>query len=98
GIKQTYMGVKSIFADAGAGDDVIDLRNVRAPAYAAFGGIRGGAGDDTLYAGRGGGPYYGNDGDDTIIGNEAEDGFIGANDEFHGGTGNDTLTGNQGDD
>ncbi|MBM3881910.1 MAG: LEPR-XLL domain-containing protein, partial [Verrucomicrobia bacterium] len=97
GIKQTYEGVKKILADGGAGNDTIDLRSVVVPSESGK-GVRGGAGNDTIYASKGGGKYYGDAGDDVIQGREAEDDFTGAVDIIYGGAGNDTLTGNEGDD
>ena len=95
GIKQTFFGVKSIIVKAGVGNDRLDLRGVLSPAN-----VRGGAGSDTLFAGRAltGNQFYGDDGNDVITGEEADDGFDGANDEFHGGAGEDSLIGNEGDD
>jgi len=97
GIKQTYEGVKVIRADGGQGNDTIDLRAVLSPADSAE-GVRGGAGNDTVYGSKGGGTYYGDAGDDVIVGRIAEDDFEGANEIIYGGPGNDTLTGNEGDD
>ena len=97
GIKQTYDGVKKIYADGGDGNDTIDLRSVLAPADAtSF--VSGGAGNDTIYAGQGGGTFHGDDGNDTIAGAEAEDDFAGANDTIYGDAGADKLTGHEGDD
>lgn len=91
GITQSYAKVKSIKALAGKGNDTVDLRGVLAPAE-----VRGGDGNDALYAGKGeGSVYYGDAGDDTITAQEAEDGFEGVADTFYGGTGNDTLTGRE---
>ena len=99
GIKQTYYGVKKIWALCGAGNDTLDLRSVLAPIDAAAGrGIHGGPGDDTLYAGRGIGAYYGDDGNDVITAEVSDGTFTGVADEFHGGSGDDTLTGLDGND
>ncbi|MBL9126808.1 MAG: carboxypeptidase regulatory-like domain-containing protein, partial [Verrucomicrobiales bacterium] len=93
GIKQTYHGVKSIIAEAGDGDDTVDLTGVWVPAT-----VHGGDGDDTLKASRGGGEYYGDAGNDTISSEAATSDFAGVDDVFHGGDGNDTLTGREGND
>ncbi|MCC6233547.1 MAG: hypothetical protein IT580_12930, partial [Verrucomicrobiales bacterium] len=94
GIKQTYYGVKKIWALGGKGDDTLDLRGVLAPVDTGAGrGIRGGSGNDTLYAGRGGGPYHGDEGNDVITAEETSDSFAGVADEFYGGSGDDLLTG-----
>ncbi|MBI2924677.1 MAG: carboxypeptidase regulatory-like domain-containing protein, partial [Verrucomicrobia bacterium] len=97
GIKQTYNGVKKIYADGGAGSDTIDLRGVLAPADSAT-YVSGGGGNDTIYASKGGGIYHGDDGSDTIVGHPAEDDFAGINDTLYGDGGADTLTGNEGND
>ncbi|MBL9139058.1 MAG: M10 family metallopeptidase C-terminal domain-containing protein [Verrucomicrobiales bacterium] len=94
GIKQTYFGVKKIWAVAGKGNDTLDLRGVLAPVDTAAGrGIHGGSGNDTIYAGRGAGRYDGDDGDDVITAEESSGDFAGVVDEFHGGAGDDILTG-----
>ncbi len=97
GMTQTYKGVKKLYARAGIGNDVIDLRGVLAAVHSPE-GIHGGPGNDTLFAGRGGGPFFGDAGDDLIVGEEAGEDFSGLNDEFHGGSGDDTLTGSDGED
>jgi len=93
GIKQTYHGVKSILAKAGAGNDTVDLVGVQVAAT-----VYGGDGDDTLKASRGGGVYYGDNGNDTITSEAAGSDFAGVADEFHGGSGHDVLTGWEGND
>ncbi|MBI1840204.1 MAG: N-acetylmuramoyl-L-alanine amidase, partial [Verrucomicrobia bacterium] len=94
GITQTFSGVRSIYAEGGANDDLIDLRGVRSTAT-----ISGGSGNDTIYASRGGGVYNGDDGQDVIVGHaDEDDGYAGAKDTINGGAGDDTLTGNGGDD
>lgn len=94
GIKQTYYGVKKIWTLAGKGNDTLDLRGVLAPVDTGSGrGIHGGAGNDTIYAGRGAGRYDGDDGDDVITAEESDGDYAGVVDEFHGGAGDDVLTG-----
>lgn len=71
---------------AGAGDDLIDmtarrLRNAN-PGLV----IRGGAGDDILWAAGDGGRLFGDSGDDVLTGG-------GGNDILSGGSGNDALCG-----
>jgi Ca2+-binding RTX toxin-like protein len=84
GAGDDYVEVRgqTIFADGGAGDDVI----TGGTGYGAD--IHGGTGDDTILIG-GGGLFDGGDGDDTIYvrdvgGEEGED-------VFDGGRGNDTI-------
>ncbi len=98
GIKQTYYGVKKIWARAGAGSDIIDLRGVTSPVDNSSGdrGVHGDDGNDTIYAGPGGGRYDGDNGNDTITAQETDDSYTGREDEFHGGSGNDVLTGLEG--
>ena len=93
GIKQTYIGVKSILVKAGKGNDVVDLTGVAVSAT-----VYGGDGDDVIKSSRGGGVYYGDAGNDTLTSEAASEEFIGVDDIFHGGTGNDTLTAFEGKD
>ncbi len=93
GIRQTYHGVKSITVRAGNGNDTVDLAGVEVPAT-----VYGGAGDDTLKAGRGGGTYHGDDGNDVLAAEAATADFAGGRDEFHGGAGDDELSGFEGND
>jgi Ca2+-binding RTX toxin-like protein len=97
GIKQTYYGVKKIRADGGQGNDTIDLRAAKSPSDST-GFVRGGAGNDTIYASKSGGVYHGDSGDDVIIGRLSEDDFLGVGDTIYGDSGADTLTGNEGND
>ncbi|MSU60792.1 MAG: LEPR-XLL domain-containing protein [Pedosphaera sp.] len=98
GIKQTYYGVKKIWARGGAGSDTINLIGVTSPVdnSTADRGLHGDDGNDTLYAGRGGGRYDGDNGNDTITAEETDDTYTGRDDEFHGGSGSDVLTGLEG--
>ncbi len=97
GIKQNYSGVKKISADGGSGSDTIDLRSASAPADSTL-FVRGGSGNDTIYASKGGGIYHGDGGNDTITGALADETFTGVADTFYGDDGADTLTGNEGND
>lgn len=99
GDRQTYRGVRKIWALLGAGDDVLDLRGVLAPVDMGAGrGIHGGVGDDTIHAGRGAGAYHGDEGNDVITAEASDGTFVGVADEFHGGAGDDILTGLDGAD
>ncbi len=92
-------GVRNLYIDAGAGDDVVSAFD----ATAAVGGnvtVHGGSGNDTLVGGTGGGLYLGEAGDDEIFvydGFNAVDGGAG-NDVLHGGAGTDAMLGGPGAD
>ncbi len=62
--------------------------------------IRGGAGDDQIYAMYGNDVVYGDEGNDTVTGGTGNDYIDGGdgNDSLDGGTGSDTLMGGNGDD
>ncbi len=92
-IEQRFVGIEKISVDAGAGDDVIDLRGLGNSGIEVE--VRGGTGDDTiLLASNSKNLVFGDEGDDVIIvdGN----GTVGA--EIHGGAGNDTITAGNGAD
>lgn len=107
---QTFDNVKKIIVeDAGAGDDVIDLRGVLAEAD-----IRGGVGNDTLYLSHGANSKaYGDEGNDllvasseasatgvTLYGGDGNDNFTPGTAAIiiYGGNGNDILVGTSEDD
>lgn len=104
GVKQTFYGVKSVVADAGEGNDTLDLKDLLSPAGTAgapdgrgneLDGIFGGNGNDLILASQGaGGRYHGGEGNDTIT---APEGSL-VDYEFHGDGGDDTLTGQGGAD
>lgn len=85
--KKEFLGIARIIVeDAGKGDDVIDVRGVKAMVE-----IHGGVGNDTIYLSDGASSKaYGDDGNDTIIASmeTSATGVI-----LYGGEGNDTLTG-----
>ena len=105
GASQSFTGIKQIIADAGDGEDIIELgADVLSIAL-----IAGGLGDDTLYTGLGGGTLlggpgrdklYGRGGVDYLYGNEDRDEIYGggSGDHLYGGDDNDSLYGEDGDD
>ncbi|MBO4512587.1 MAG: hypothetical protein J5746_07450 [Victivallales bacterium] len=76
---------------AGAGDDVVDLTSQRF-AYVGDGvTVRGGLGNDVIWANSGSNLLFGDAGNDRLVG-------AAGNDVLAGGAGNDTLHGGGGDD
>ncbi|MDD3155716.1 MAG: hypothetical protein PHS41_12700 [Victivallaceae bacterium] len=78
---------------AGAGDDVIDLSSVRY-SFAGSGVIlRGGSGNDTLWANTGNNLLFGDAGNDRLVGASGKDVLVGGagNDSMHGGGGDDLF-------
>ena len=79
---------------AGAGDDIVDLTSQR---FAYEGGgmrVRGGLGDDVIWANSGNNVLFGDAGNDRLVGAAGDD-IIGGgagNDSMHGGGGDDTFT------
>ncbi len=87
---------------AGAGNDIVDMTSQKFD-YTGDGlTIRGGAGDDTLWANSGDNFLFGDAGSDRIVGADGSDVIVGGtgNDRMHGGGGDDTFTfgGNWGND
>ena len=79
---------------AGAGDDVVDMTSRR---FAYTGGgvtIRGGLGNDTIWANKGANRLFGDAGNDRLVGASGNDVLAGGigNDRMHGGGGNDVFT------
>ncbi|MCQ2380175.1 MAG: hypothetical protein MJ025_04560 [Victivallaceae bacterium] len=78
---------------AGAGDDLVDMTSQK---FAYDGGnivIRGGAGNDTIWANNGQNMLFGDGGDDVLVGAEKDDILVGGigDDTMHGGGGNDVF-------
>ena len=79
---------------AGAGDDVVDLTSQRF-AYIGEGvTIRGGLGNDVIWANGGSNRLFGDAGDDRLVGASGDDVLAGGagNDSLHGGGGDDVFT------
>ena len=78
---------------AGAGDDVVDLTSSR---FSHVGGgmtVRGGLGDDVIWAAGGNNMLFGDAGDDWIVGSAGNDIIVGGigDDRLHGGGGGDLF-------
>ncbi|WP_031484953.1 calcium-binding protein [Maridesulfovibrio frigidus] len=104
---QTFTGVTDVVVDMGEGDDFLDATLLTDVSM----NVRGGAGDDTILIGSGGGSAFGDAGDDTITvvsgtatstleGGTGDDKLtaLGGNDFLRGGAGNDRLFGGTGSD
>ena len=79
---------------AGAGDDVVDMTSQRF-AYVGDGlTVRGGLGDDTIWANRGDNRLFGDAGNDRLVGASGDDVIVGGvgDDSMHGGGGSDVFT------
>ena len=78
---------------AGAGADIVDLTSRRF-AYAGDGlTVRGGSGDDVIWANKGDNTLFGDSGDDRLVGASGNDVLVGGigNDSMHGGGGDDLF-------
>jgi autotransporter passenger strand-loop-strand repeat protein len=78
---------------AGAGDDIVDMTSNRFE-YTGDGlTIRGGDGDDVIWANKGNNLLFGDAGDDRIVGASGSDVIAGGigDDSMHGGGGNDVF-------
>jgi hypothetical protein len=114
GGKQSFTGIKSILADAGDGNDVIEIAtDVLSPAVLyggegedqltlsnAGGFLYGGADRDLLYGGTGRDVISGDGGDDELYGRDGNDDLFGGadNDLINGEGGDDNMTGDVGND
>ncbi len=79
---------------AGAGDDIVDMTSQQFE-YTGDGlTIRGGDGNDTIWANKGDNWLFGDAGNDRIVGASGNDVIAGGigNDRMHGGGGKDTFT------
>ena len=79
---------------AGAGDDIVDMTSQQF-AYIGDGQIiRGGDGNDVIWANTGANWLFGDAGDDRIVGASGDDVIAGGigDDRLHGGGGDDTFT------
>ena len=76
---------------AGAGDDVIDLTSQRFDYVGGGMTVKGGLGDDVIWANNGDNTLFGDAGNDRIVG-------AGGNDVIVGGVGNDSMHGGGGED
>ena len=79
---------------AGAGDDIVDMTSQRFEYVGEGLTIRGGAGDDVIWANKGDNFLFGDAGNDRIVGASGDDVIAGGigNDRMHGGGGNDVFT------
>ncbi len=86
GASWSYENVTQITANAGSGNDIIDLNNVLSPAQ-----LTGGTGDDQLFGGFGNDSLAGGSDQDFLEGGKGDD-------QLFGGDGDDFLSGSQGND
>ena len=79
---------------AGAGDDIVDMTSSRFVCPGDGMIIRGGDGNDTLWANRGTNHLFGDDGNDRLVGASGNDLLAGGSgdDSMHGGGGSDLFT------
>ena len=79
---------------AGAGDDIVDMTSQRYEYVGDGLTIRGGDGDDVIWASKGDNMLFGDDGNDRIVGASGNDVIAGGigNDSMHGGGGDDIFT------
>jgi hypothetical protein len=79
---------------AGAGNDIVDMTSNKFEYTGGGMTIRGGDGDDTIWANKGDNWLFGDDGNDRIVGASGNDVIAGGigNDRMHGGGGNDVFT------
>ena len=79
---------------AGAGDDIVDMTSQRFDYFGDGLTVRGGDGDDVIWANRGDNLLFGDAGNDRIVGASGNDVLAGGigNDRMHGGGGDDIFT------
>ena len=78
---------------AGAGNDVVDLTSQRFEYVGEGLTVRGGDGDDVIWANKGDNKLFGDAGNDRLVGASGNDVLAGGagNDRMHGGGGNDLF-------
>ena len=78
---------------AGAGNDIVDLTSQEFEYTGPGVTIRGGDGDDTLWANKGSNMLFGDAGNDRIVGASGDDAIAGGigDDSMHGGGGDDVF-------
>ena len=79
---------------AGAGDDIVDMTSQRFEYVGEGLTIRGGDGNDVIWANKGDNRLFGDAGNDRIVGASDSDVIAGGigNDSMHGGGGSDVFT------
>ena len=79
---------------AGAGNDIVDMTSQRFEYNADGLTIRGGDGDDVIWANKGDNLLFGDAGNDRIVGASGNDVIVGGigDDSMHGGGGDDVFT------
>jgi autotransporter passenger strand-loop-strand repeat protein len=79
---------------AGAGNDIVDMTSQRFEYVGDGLTIRGGEGNDIIWANKGNNKLFGDAGNDRIVGASGNDVIVGGigNDRMHGGGGNDIFT------
>jgi autotransporter passenger strand-loop-strand repeat protein len=79
---------------AGAGNDIVDMTSQQFEYIGDGLTIRGGSGNDTIWANKGDNWLFGDAGNDRIVGASGNDVIAGGigNDRMHGGGGNDVFT------
>ena len=78
---------------AGAGNDLIDMTSQRFEYVGDGLTVRGGLGNDVIWANKGDNRLFGDDGNDRLVGASGNDLLVGGlgNDSMHGGGGNDVF-------